>query len=64
MKILFICGSTGRGHDGVGDYTRRLCAELIRRGEKIQILSLYDNQTTTFSNEDQEVLEIKVDFYF
>ena len=60
MKILFICGSTGRGHDGVGDYTRRLCAELIRRGEKIQILSLYDNQTTTFSNEDQEVLEIKV----
>ena len=32
MKIVFICGCLEPGKDGVGDYTRRLSAELIDHG--------------------------------
>lgn len=55
MNILFICGSIEPGKDGVGDYTRRLCGELLRTGFNIQILSLCDHQTTCFTNEKQEI---------
>ncbi|TDD94678.1 glycosyltransferase family protein [Flavobacterium cellulosilyticum] len=55
MKILFLCGSLQPGHDGVGDYTRRLCGELIKNGHQVQILSLCDKHSTTFSIEKQEV---------
>jgi len=44
MKILFLCGSAEPGKDGVGDYTRRLCGELIRTGHQAQIVSLCDKQ--------------------
>lgn len=54
MKILFLCGSLEPGHDGVGDYTRRLCGELIKKGHQTQILSLYDYHSKTFSTEKQE----------
>ena len=50
MKILFICGSAEPGKDGVGDYTRRLCGELIRTEHKVQILSLCDNYSPSFTN--------------
>ncbi|MFD2942086.1 hypothetical protein [Flavobacterium notoginsengisoli] len=60
MKILFICGSIEPGKDGVGDYTRRLCGELIRIGHDVKILSLSDFDTVTFLQEFQETEETKV----
>lgn len=61
MKILFICGSAEHGKDGVGDYTRRLCGELIRMGHNVQILSICDFQVTSFSREFQEIEGTKVE---
>jgi glycosyltransferase involved in cell wall biosynthesis len=55
MKILFLCGSLQPGHDGVGDYTRRLCGALLKKGHQVQILSLFDNHATSFSDESQEI---------
>lgn len=60
MNILFICGSIEPGKDGVGDYTRRLCGELLHTGNKIQILSLCDYQAISFTNEKQEIGGIEV----
>lgn len=42
MRILFICSSLEPGKDGVGDYIRRLGAELIRQGHQASALSLND----------------------
>lgn len=60
MKILFICGSLEPGKDGVGDYTRRLCGELIRTGHEVQTLSLCDYQATSFTLDFQAIEVIKV----
>jgi hypothetical protein len=60
MNILFLCGSAEPGKDGVGDYTRRLCGELIRIGHNTQIISLCDKEVIIFTIQDQEVEEIKV----
>ena len=46
MNILFICGSAEPGKDGVGDYTRRLCGELLRTGHRTRILALCDNHAS------------------
>ena len=43
MKILFFCGCLEVGSDGVGDYTRRLAAALIREGHTITIVALNDH---------------------
>ncbi len=63
MNILFLCGSLASGQDGVGDYTRRLCGELIRIGHFVQIVSLCDKKVTTFTNQNQEVEETTVAVY-
>lgn len=42
MRIAFVCAGAEPGHDGVGDYTRRLAAELRRRGHAAAILALND----------------------
>jgi hypothetical protein len=42
IKIIFICSSLEPGHDGVGDYARRLAAALIRAGHSCAVLSLAD----------------------
>jgi hypothetical protein len=63
MNVLFICGSADPGKDGVGDYTRRLCGELIRVGHMAQIVSLCDKKIATFTNQNQEVEEVKVTVY-
>lgn len=42
MKLIFICSSLEAGRDGVGDYTRRLAAQLIRQGHMCRIMSLND----------------------
>jgi len=55
MNILFICGSIEPGKDGVGDYTRRLCGELMRKGIDVQILSLCDHHAISFIRENQMV---------
>jgi hypothetical protein len=55
MNILFICGSAEPGKDGVGDYIRRLCGELLRTGHQAQILSLCDKYASRFFTETQFV---------
>lgn len=60
MKILFLCGSVEPGKDGVGDYTRRLCGELIRSGYKAQIISLYDKHEINFNIQTQLIEETPV----
>jgi hypothetical protein len=42
MKIVFVCGSLQPGHDGVGDYTRRLAAEMLIQGHEVAIIALND----------------------
>ncbi|TFF38817.1 glycosyltransferase family protein [Mucilaginibacter psychrotolerans] len=42
IKIVFICSSLEPGHDGVGDYSRRLAAALIKAGHNCMVLSLAD----------------------
>jgi len=42
LKIIFICSSLESGRDGVGDYTRRLSCELIRKGHTVTAISLND----------------------
>jgi hypothetical protein len=46
MKIVFLCGSLEPGRDGVGDYTRRLAAELLRQKHQATIIALHDPQLT------------------
>ena len=55
MKLLFLCGSAEPGKDGVGDYTRRLCGELIRRGHHAQMISLCDKNSEVFVNQIQVI---------
>lgn len=42
MKIAFLCGCLEPGRDGVGDYTRRLAAELILQGHQATIIAIND----------------------
>jgi hypothetical protein len=42
MRIAIICGALEPGHDGVGDYTRRLSGELIKQGHSITAIALND----------------------
>lgn len=42
MKVIFICSSLKPGRDGVGDYTRRLAAEMIRQGHLAAAIALND----------------------
>ena len=39
---MFICGSIEPGQDGVGDYTKRLSQELVRKGILVTIVALND----------------------
>lgn len=55
MKIIFFCGSAEPGKDGVGDYTRRFCGELIRNDHQVQILSLCDHHVSSFTVNNQVV---------
>ena len=60
MKILFICGSAEPGKDGVGDYIRRLCGELLFIGHEAHILSLCDHKVILFTAEKQVIEETEV----
>ncbi|MBW1655018.1 hypothetical protein [Flavobacterium quisquiliarum] len=63
MDILFVCGSAEAGKDGVGDYTRRLCAELLHRKHDVRILALCDNQSNFFVTESQLIGKDQVTVY-
>jgi len=60
IKILFICGSLDPGNDGVGDYTRRLAGEVIRKGHDAVIISLHErnldklHSSTDYENHEAE----------
>ncbi len=45
MKILFLCPSLEPGRDGVGDYTRRLGAELQKSGHSCLCVAINDSYT-------------------
>lgn len=61
MKIAFITGCLEPGRDGVGDYTRLLAKECVRRGHQCCLVALSDRyvvQTDYLSTNSQEVAEI------
>ena len=60
MKLLFICGSLEPGKDGVGDYTRRLAAELIRQGNQVTAIALYDRSIRGIHKEKQKQEEVNI----
>jgi glycosyltransferase involved in cell wall biosynthesis len=60
MKIIFLCGSLEPGKDGVGDYTRRLAAQLIRDGYFCEIISLNEAYITVTVLENQFDDEISI----
>lgn len=45
MKIVFLCGCLEPGHDGVGDYVRRLAVELLGQGHETAGVALNDHHT-------------------
>lgn len=53
MRIIFLCGSLEPGRDGVGDYTRRLAATLIKQGCQVVMISLRDNSVHQFTTTSQ-----------
>jgi len=55
MKIAFLCRNLERGGDGVGDYTRRLAAELIRQGHPSGAVGLNDSHVSQVVYESQEI---------
>jgi len=62
MKIIFLCGSLEPGRDGVGDYTRCLAAELIRRGHRAAIIALRDKAVDgdSATSQDSEGVAVPV----
>ncbi|RFZ85790.1 hypothetical protein DYU05_09400 [Mucilaginibacter terrenus] len=46
LSIVLICSSLEPGKDGVGDYSRRLAAELFKLGHECAVLSLNDRDVT------------------
>ena len=53
-KILFICGALEYGCNGVGDYTRRLAAELMKQGLSTAIVAWHDTHVNAFVDGVQE----------
>lgn len=53
MRILFLCGSVEPGKDGVGDYTRCLATELVKGGNRVILIGLYDRYVTKSINTAQ-----------
>ena len=62
MKIIFICGSLEPGKDGVGDYTRRLCKELVKKGISVGILSYNDKYSQNRIEECEEYGDCKISY--
>jgi hypothetical protein len=63
MRILFVCGSLEPVNDGVGDYTRRLCGELVRTEIDAQIISLCNLKVICLTSQNQFIEEKHVGVY-
>ncbi len=61
MNIVFVCGSLELGKDGVGDYTRRLSAELLKYNFTIGIIALNDRYINNVKYEIQTEQGLKID---
>jgi hypothetical protein len=57
MKVVFLCGSLEPGHDGVGDYTRRLAGELKRQGTQVLMISVNERNLTSLSIQEEQESE-------
>jgi len=55
MRILFITGCLEFGHDGVGDYTRRLAQALSDKGHLVGLISINDRYSLTPQREIQQL---------
>lgn len=62
MKILFICGSMEPGRNGVGDYTRRLAAQLIKQGIEVSVIAYNDTfvKDITLIHQEREGVSLPV----
>lgn len=62
MKIAIVCGSLQPGHDGVGDYTRRLAGEIMKQGHVVTAVALNDRhiKSTIEEVQDADGVELKV----
>ncbi|MDF7810038.1 glycosyltransferase [Hymenobacter sp. YC55] len=60
MKIVFVCGSLEPGRDGVGDYARRLAAELIRQGHQVAALALHDTYVEAELSGTQQAEQVQL----
>lgn len=55
MKIAFLCSSFTPGHDGVGDYARRLTGELIRYGHEARVMALADKNVPEGTRAEEHI---------
>lgn len=60
MKIIFLCGSLEPGHDGVGDYIRRLGVEMIKQGHQIAAIGLNEWHLTDEVIDEQKLENINL----
>ncbi|NJB87435.1 hypothetical protein GGR26_003215 [Lewinella marina] len=52
-RLLFLCGSLVPGKDGVGDYTRKLAAELVAAGKGVLLVATHDKGISAVAEEQQ-----------
>ena len=68
MKIIFLCSSLAPGKDGVGDYCRKMAANLACLGNESVIIALNDkflsaNERKEFQyDEKQEILTYRYSY--
>lgn len=59
MRITFICGSLNPGQDGVGDYTRRLAAQLVLDGHDCQLIAINDVVDSEETTDRTQIIRFK-----
>lgn len=59
-SIAFLCGCLEPGKDGVGDYVRRLGAELVAQGYRITFVALNDRLTSAILTDDQVLEDLAI----
>ena len=62
MNIILLCASMEPGRDGVGDYTRRLAANLQNRNHSVLVVALHDKflQDISVLEQDSEGISVPV----
>ena len=63
MRIAFVIGSAEPGRNGVGDYTRRLAAEVSGLGHEASIVTTHDRHVVVPTLERQKIGERSVEAY-